>query len=96
MDSTSEFRDDIPLRTNIKTNNNTTDHVYDASDVGMAPSPTEGRQNKRRSHGFMKWEKGRVPWVVYTLTIIQVAVFIAELAKAGKSSRYLLVYISNK
>jgi hypothetical protein len=88
LDSTSEFRDDIPLRTNVAHDSNNsnmrdTDHVYDAADVGMASGINDGR-NKPRSNGLMKWEKGRIPWVVYCLTIIQVAVFIAELAKASK------------
>ena len=35
---------------------------------------------------FMKKSKGRIPWVTYVFTIVQVAVFIAEIAKNGAYS----------
>lgn len=40
----------------------------------------ESRQRQKRSGMF----RGKVPWVVYILTLIQVSVFIAELAKNGE------------
>lgn len=66
-------------------NDSSTDHVYDAP----APPPgmvEEGRSrsNRRQSRlGFVKAPKKKIAWVVYTLTIIQIAVFIAEIAKNG-------------
>ena len=41
----------------------------------------ERRQKGRRRDG---WFRGQITWVVYTLTVIQLAVFIAELVKNGK------------
>jgi hypothetical protein len=53
-----------------------TDHVYDA---GIPEAPPN-----RRGFGLFKGGTGeRTAWVVWILTTIQVAVFIAELAKAG-------------
>ena len=76
---TSEFRDDIPLRDQGR-KHMSTDHVYDAAELGMAAK----RENKRPGFNFFRKSGGRIPWVVYTLTIIQTAVFIAEIVKSGK------------
>jgi hypothetical protein len=82
-DSQSQFRDDIPLRDHpaaMPKDDDPTDHVYDAP-----VSQMEGVSRKRRSgNGFFKQPLSKVPWVVYTLTLIQIAVFIAEIAKNGK------------
>lgn len=40
-----------------------------------------GRPKGRRTRDG--WFKGKVPWVVYTLTVIQLVVFIAEIARNG-------------
>ena len=45
--------------------------------------PSEGRRRKRS--GMFR---GKVPWVVYILTLIQVSVFIAELAKNGEQEAW--------
>jgi hypothetical protein len=84
--STASFRDDIPLRDHPgappKSNLDTTDHVYDAS--AAPPHLTEeARPNRRSRLDFVKKPKGRIPWVTYVFTIVQVAVFIAEIAKNG-------------
>lgn len=82
QDSNSQFRDDIPLRsTNAKRVETPTDHVYDAPEAGFMPT----KKADPRARGFGYFRKGKIPWVVYTLTIIQIAVFIAELVKCGKS-----------
>lgn len=53
----------------------------DGSFVGSAKHrDPESRQRRRRSGMF----RGKIPWVVYILTLIQVSVFIAELAKNGE------------
>jgi hypothetical protein len=85
QDSQSSFRDDIPLRDNpavpLKDDDRTdpTDHVYDA------PPNMLGREqpNRKSGIGFFKQPLAKVPWVVYTFTVIQIAVFIAEIAKNG-------------
>ncbi|KAI9745474.1 MAG: hypothetical protein M1818_001008 [Claussenomyces sp. TS43310] len=83
QDSTSDFRDDIPLRnTKSKHGNLSTDHVYDVAESGLPPGRDDAPK-PRRAFGFFK-SSGRIPWVVYGLTIIQVAVFIAELVKSAQ------------
>ena len=98
MDSTNSFRDDIPLRdhTALPAQGASTDHVYDAGDPG-APSHLnnqnsnqynqqypveEGRANRKSGLNFLK-KKGRIPFVVYTFTLVQVIVFIVEIVKNG-------------
>lgn len=83
-DSTNSFREDIPLRDHpggpLKDNNDVTDHVYDAP-VPPPQMMEEGRSKRKSGLGFLKSTKKRIPWVVYILTTVQVAVFIAEIVK---------------
>lgn len=59
------------------------DHVYDA------PGGQSRRRTKKKKKvglgqlGMIGADKKRVPWVVYAFSIIQIAVFIGELAKNG-------------
>lgn len=77
----NSFRDDIPLRDHHKPSIST-DHVYDANDPGLPPNVHEGRKSPKAKKGFGFFSKsGRIPWVVYALTVIQTAVFIAEIVK---------------
>ncbi|TVY18214.1 putative rhomboid protein [Lachnellula arida] len=97
MDSTNSFRDDIPLRdhTAAPAQDSSTDHVYDAGDPGAPrhlnnhysnqynqqyPPVEEGKANRKSGLNFLK-KKGRIPFVVYTLTLVQVIVFIVEIVK---------------
>lgn len=82
--SQSSFRDDIPLRDHPAApakDDEATDHVYDAP----ANTVQGGRPNRNsgNGNGFFKKPLKKIPWVVYTLTLIQIAVFIAEIAKNG-------------
>ncbi len=89
LDEQNSYQDNIPLRDHPglpMKDNNSTDHVYDATN---APAHLEdGRMNNRLSSAMgldtLKNRKTRIPWVVYILTTIQVAVFIAEIVKNGK------------
>lgn len=76
QDSTTEF---IPLRDQQNKVDASTDHVYDA------PEPIVPK--KRKGFGMFGGNGGdeRTAWVVWMFTLIQVAVFIAELVKAGRS-----------
>lgn len=74
-DDNGSYRDDIPLRSTAS-QKDAVDHVYD-----VQPSAEERRP--RKGLGFLKGKNGRIPWVVYCLTTIQVAVFIAEIVKMG-------------
>lgn len=81
--SQTSFRDDIPLREHPAVpakDDEPTDHVYDASPNIMGEG---GRPPRRNKNGFFRTPLAKVPWVVYTLTLIQISVFIAEIAKNG-------------
>jgi hypothetical protein len=84
-----EFRDDIPLRTKTEQRQDS----HDSGDMERKQANMEERKvedpearprRKRRKipekKGFFS---GKVPWVVYGLTLIQLSVFIAELVKNG-------------
>ena len=73
------YADNVPLRpTNTKDSNN----AYQGHDYGDDPAIIDRPSKKaKKKKGFF----ARIPWVVYTLTLIQCAVFIAELAKNGES-----------
>ncbi|RFU30703.1 hypothetical protein B7463_g5596, partial [Scytalidium lignicola] len=78
--------DAIPLRDQVPPkDNDVTDHVYDAAEA--PPYLQDTRRNRlsgmggRGGIGGMFKKKGRIPWVVYTFTLVQVAVFIAEIVK---------------
>ncbi|KAL8809731.1 MAG: hypothetical protein Q9223_006491 [Gallowayella weberi] len=81
----SPYSEDIPLRNHLSTQSQDQDAyenrrqdneaVYAAR---MSAQQRAGHDLRRQSKG---WFSGKVPWVVYTLTLIQVAVFIAEIAR---------------
>jgi hypothetical protein len=83
-ESQSSFRDDIPLRDHPgvppKDHMDDDDQVYDRPSHMME----EARPKRRSGMGFLKAPKKKIAWVVYTLTVIQVGVFIGELAKNGR------------
>ncbi|KAF4629403.1 hypothetical protein G7Y89_g8742 [Cudoniella acicularis] len=88
--STNSFRDDIPLQDHpgVPRKDTGTDHVYDAADPGAprhlgSNQYIDDNQSSRRSGaGYPAVPKRkRIAWVTYALTIAQVAVFIAEIAK---------------
>jgi hypothetical protein len=82
--SRTSFRDDIPLREHPAVpakDDEPTDHVYDMPQNTTAMGERPSRRRSR--NGFFNTPLAKVPWVVYTLTLIQFAVFIAELAKNG-------------
>ncbi len=90
LEPSNSYQDDIPLRDHpgLKPNDST-DHVYDAPDPVAPARLEEGRGPKRMSGMGMFKTKGRIPWITYILTIIQVAVFIAEIVKNGKQVLYI-------
>lgn len=84
-----QYSDEIPLRDDLQPG-----HGYkpDASDSQIPLRPTESpeqvasepRRRRRREPEKRGWFSGKIPWVVYFLTVVQIAVFIAELAKNGE------------
>ncbi|EOD46789.1 putative rhomboid family membrane protein [Neofusicoccum parvum UCRNP2] len=65
---------------------------YNADPEGNAPlvaGPDGNGMRRERSRRHKKkdgWFTGKIPWVVYTLTIVQIAVFIGEIIKNGKQT----------
>jgi hypothetical protein len=95
----SPVGDDIPLRQHPDAHNNnkmgspgyamdSTDHVYDTAADGRLP-PAERSAGKGRIRfgelGMLGSGKRRIPIFVYLFSIVQIAVFIGELVKAGES-----------
>jgi len=69
------------------------DHVYEA------PEPQRRKSRKRKVRfgelGMLGSNNAkRIPWVVYLLTVIQVAVFIGEIVKNGDAPRLPSSYLS--
>ncbi|KZM24204.1 Protein S-acyltransferase [Ascochyta rabiei] len=53
---------------------------YHADPEGMYPAPEKKRRRPKKKEG---WFSGRITWVVYTLTVVQIGVFVGELIKNG-------------
>ena len=60
------------------------DHIYDDPQGGR-------RRKKKKPHkvglgelGMLGSDRKRIPWVVYVFSLVQIAVFIAEVARNGK------------
>ena len=63
---------------------------YNADPERLGQGAEKRRQQKKKG-----WFSGRVSWVVYILTIVQVGVFVGELIKNGMSAASMLEYISH-
>lgn len=86
-----EFADDIPLRAQPPSDPLARDAPRsDAleTEQGARDPPTK---KPRRSRRREPERKPKIPWVVFTLTAIQVAVFIAQLVKNGTPISLLTV-----
>ncbi|PFH62080.1 hypothetical protein XA68_15171 [Ophiocordyceps unilateralis] len=80
--------EEIPLQDHpASKNDGVTDHVYDA----LGPDGNARPSSRRRSRGKVRVgelgmfgaNRKRIPWVVYLFTVVQIAVFIAEIIKNG-------------
>jgi len=88
----SAYSDDIPLRQNpSKGDSDLAMHDHLPDDPAIVDRPPQNAARRRRKQGFFG---GKIPWVVYTFTLIQVCVFIAELAKNGEkhAGRHALIH----
>jgi hypothetical protein len=90
LDGASNHGDDIPLRDHPAvpakdSPNISTDHVYDADPAMQSARLEEGRKRESLGRGGLARfkGKGRIAWVTYILTAIQVIVFIVEIIKNG-------------
>lgn len=69
----------IPLQSHAKMDASPTRYGADPEGNVYAPGPVPRKGRKKG------WFKGRVTWVVYILTTVQVGVFVGELIKNGVS-----------
>lgn len=71
----------IPLQHQSKTDtHHPTQYDQDPERYGFGVEPARKHRKKKRKEG---WLGGRVTWVVYILTTVQIAVFVGELIKNG-------------
>ena len=76
------YSDNIPLRQHpSKGDSDTVMHDPLPNDPTIIDRRSQYPRSPRQKQGFFRRKQ---PWVVYTFTLIQVIVFIAELAKNGK------------
>ncbi|POR37030.1 Rhomboid-like protein, partial [Tolypocladium paradoxum] len=76
--------ENIPLQDQAAKNTDFNDHIYDAPDAAQAGRQQTNKGKVRLGElGMIGADRKRIPWVVYILTIAQVAVFIGEIVKNG-------------
>jgi hypothetical protein len=91
----NNFSDNIPLRPQGEPVSPISQRNGQEEDKSLPPPATERRRRRRRDDpqrkkGWRGFFSGRVPWVVYTLTLIQVTVFIVEIVKNCTSALPIL------
>ena len=85
MSSRPNVAEDIPLQDRPTKDGEPNDHIYDAS-AAPGQSSRKGRGKVRVGElGMLGSDKKRIPFVVYFFSLVQAAVFIAEIAKNGES-----------
>lgn len=72
--------DSVPLQPYHLREHDPSSHIDTPGD-GVNSNRTRHRSGRKRKERFLSWN---TPWIVYILTIIQVAIFVAELIKNTK------------
>lgn len=90
----SPYSDNIPLRPQLrKSSSDLLNSHHRRSDAEGGQQPLKTRKKSRTGATRRKKKKGlwsgRIPFVVYFFTLVQVVVFIAELIKSGTPSSLL-------
>ncbi|KAI4153446.1 MAG: hypothetical protein L6R39_001563 [Caloplaca ligustica] len=80
VDDPSPYSEDIPLR-NHPSKQHQDPLAYDQNRHDEAAYDTRTRPSHNRRKKKKGLFSGRVPWVVYFFTLVQIAVFIAEIAR---------------
>lgn len=83
------FCDNIPLRPHPEPDLSEVDFFQTASPQHDKVLPVPARQRRRRKRPELEKRglfQGRVPWVVYIFTLVQLTVFIVEMVKNGESA----------
>ena len=76
------YSDDIPLRQHPSKGSSEMLRDPLPHDPAIIDRPVQNAAERRWKQGF--FGRGKIPWVVYILTLIQVCVFIAELVRNGE------------
>ncbi|KAL8728935.1 MAG: hypothetical protein Q9181_005167 [Wetmoreana brouardii] len=81
----SPYSEDIPLRDHLSKQSQQSS-AYDQQRQGTEPAQAARMNSRQRSgHGRRRKRKGyfsgRIPWVVYFFSLVQIIVFIAEIAR---------------
>jgi hypothetical protein len=85
----SQFSDTIPLKNQQSINTNQDDwrtqpNQFDNSPESQNAPPflPKQKQKPQKKKGFFS---GKIPWVVYVVSLVQITIFIAEIIQNGKS-----------
>lgn len=89
----NQYSDDIPLRQHPSKGSSEMLHDPLPHDPTIIDRPARNAARRRRKQGL--FGSGKIPWVVYTLTLIQVCVFIAELVKNGDFCPFCVSFFWN-
>ena len=75
-----QYADDIPLKTDWRQSNTGYPPSPESQQerVGLVPHPTPMTKKG--------WFSGKIPWLVYIVSLVQISVFIAEIVKNCKCS----------
>ncbi|EXJ84651.1 hypothetical protein A1O3_05321 [Capronia epimyces CBS 606.96] len=85
----TQYSDPIPLKHNSRINTTPDDYDWRNQQTQYPPSPesptppqlspiSDKKKKKKKKSG---WFSGKIPWVVYTLSLVQITVFIVEIIK---------------
>ena len=92
MTDGDHYAENIPLKAHTQSGNYP-DWMHQQTPYPPSPEALEAnrrprrRATNRKKKGFFQ---NQIPWVTYTLTLIQVIVFIVELVKAGELRTFLV------
>lgn len=94
----SQFSDTIPLRHQQQTiNTNQDDWRTQSNQYANSPesqtAPPLLPKTKTKSKKKDGWFSGKIPWVVYIVSLVQITVFIAEIIQNCKSQQDDLIFI---
>lgn len=88
----SQFSDTIPLKNQQSINTNQDDwrtqpNAYSNSPESQTAPPLLPK-NKSKSKKKDGWFSGKIPWVVYIVSLVQITVFIAEIIQNCESQKH--------
>ena len=76
--------EDIPLEDRAGKDVDMNDHIYDDPNGGRSRRRKKAKRVDLGQLGMIGADRKRIPWVVYTFSIVQIAVLIGELVNNGR------------